>query len=86
MKPYKTCFDGMYRVNRNGDFNVPIGTKNHFIDDVELFDNYSLALRHTHIRTQDFVATIRAAGDGGLIFADPPYTVLHTTKTALLNW
>ena len=77
----RTCFNGMYRVNRNGDFNVPIGTRNHFIDDVELFDTYSMALRHAHIRTQDFVATIRAAGNGDLIFADPPYTIAHNQNS-----
>lgn len=73
----RTCFNGMYRVNRNGDFNVPIGTREHFVDDVEMFEEYSRVLRHAHIRSQDFVETIHGAGKGDLIFADPPYTIAH---------
>lgn len=73
----RTCFNGMYRVNRLGEFNVPIGTKQHFIDDIALFDEYSSLLRNVHIRRQDFVDTIREAADGDLIFADPPYTIAH---------
>ena len=73
----RTCFNGMYRVNRCGEFNVPIGTKLEFTDDVDLFEEYSAALCGVHIRRQDFVDTIRNAGEGDLIFADPPYTIAH---------
>lgn len=77
----RTCFNGMYRVNRNGQFNVPIGTREHFTDDVEQFEEYSRILQHAHIRTQDFVATIHDAGEGDLIFADPPYTIAHNQNS-----
>lgn len=77
----RTCFNGMYRVNHNGDFNVPIGTREYFIDDVEMFDEYSKILRNVHIRSQDFVKTIRDAGDGDLVFADPPYTIAHNQNS-----
>lgn len=73
----RTCFNGMYRVNRRGEFNVPMGTKLEFTDDVGLFEEYSAALRDIHIRRQDFVDTIRNAEEGDLIFADPPYTIAH---------
>lgn len=73
----RTCFNGMYRVNRFGEFNVPIGTKSQFTDDVMRFEEYSAILQGIHIRTQDFVDTIRGAADGDLIFADPPYTIAH---------
>lgn len=77
----RTCFNGMYRVNQNGDFNVPIGTRTHFIDDIDMFETYAQALQHAHIRSQDFVATIRCAGTGDLVFADPPYTIAHSQSS-----
>ncbi len=73
----RTCFNGMYRVNQLGEFNVPIGTKLEFTDDVGLFEEYSATLHDIHIRRQDFVDTIRNAGEGDFIFADPPYTIAH---------
>lgn len=73
----RTCFNGMYRVNRFGHFNVPIGSKQHFTDDVDLFEEYSILLRRAHIRKQDFVETICSATEGDFVFADPPYTIAH---------
>lgn len=73
----RTCFNGMYRVNHLGEFNVPIGTKQQFVDDVMHFEDYSEVLRNVHIRRQDFVDTIREATNRDLIFADPPYTIAH---------
>lgn len=79
----RTCFNGMYRVNEMGQFNVPIGSKTDFIDDVHLFEEYARILRHAHIRTQDFVDTIRGARDGDFIFADPPYAILQNQNSFL---
>lgn len=73
----RTCFNGMYRVNRLGEFNVPIGTKQRFIDDVAHFEEYSKVLQNVHIRKRDFVDTIREANEGDLVFVDPPYTIAH---------
>ena len=77
----RTCFNGMYRVNQSGHFNVPIGTRNYFIEDVELFEEYSQILRHAHIRSQDFVETIRSAAAGDLVFADPPYAIANNQNS-----
>jgi DNA adenine methylase len=77
----RTCFNGMYRVNQLGHFNVPIGTREHFVDDVHLFEEYSRILQNVHIRTQDFVNTIHDANEGDLIFADPPYTIAHNQNS-----
>lgn len=77
----RTCFNGMYRVNQHGDFNVPIGTRKNFVDDIEIFEEYSRVLQNAHIRSQDFVKTIRGAGAGDLIFADPPYTIAHNQNS-----
>jgi len=77
----RTCFNGMYRVNRLGEFNVPIGTKQQFIKDVELFEDYSTVLNNVYIKTQDFVVTLRNASQGDFIFADPPYTIAHNQNS-----
>lgn len=77
----RTCFNGMYRVNKSGQFNVPIGTKTHFTYDVDAFIEYSRILKHAHIRKQDFVNTIRCAAEGDLVFADPPYTIAHNQNS-----
>lgn len=73
----RTCFNGMYRVNRLGEFNVPIGTRQRFIDDVVHFEAYAEVLCNVHIRRQDFVDTIHEATRSDLVFADPPYTIAH---------
>lgn len=77
----RTCFNGMYRENKNGVFNVPIGTRDCFIEDVDQFDEYARILKNTSIRTQDFVDTIRDAAIGDFIFADPPYTIAQNQNS-----
>lgn len=69
----RTCYNGMYRVNRQGDFNVPIGTKSNCIYDIESFEKYSETLRNAEIRVDDFEDIINKAQENDLIFADPPY-------------
>lgn len=73
----RTCFNGLYRENLKGEFNVPIGTKSKIISDSENFSEISGALQGADIRVADFEETIRSAGAGDLIFADPPYTTSH---------
>ena len=73
----RTCFNGLYRENLLGEFNVPIGTKNRVIFKDEDFAEISVALSCASIRTADFAETIAEASNGDLIFADPPYTTAH---------
>lgn len=73
----RTCFNGMYRVNKKGYFNVPIGTKNHFIADIDSFEKYSNILKKAQIVSKDFEEIIFKAKKGDLVFADPPYTIAH---------
>ena len=77
----RTCFNGMYRVNKFGRFNVPIGTKKCFIEDINVFENYAKILNNARILKQDFVDTIRSANGGDLVFADPPYTIAHNQNS-----
>lgn len=71
----RTCYNGMYRVNKQGQFNVPIGTKNNCMYDIDLFDSYSQMLKGARILKSDFSPVICSAGEKDLIFADPPYAV-----------
>jgi DNA adenine methylase len=73
----RTCFNGLYRVNKNGKFNVPIGTRNNaFLDDDKL-KAVAARLGQGKILNQDFEKTIAMAGRGDFVFIDPPYTVKH---------
>jgi DNA adenine methylase len=73
----RTCFNGIYRVNTNGQFNVPIGTKTEVIQETDDFQGVACALENAEIRLADFELLIDEAREGDLVFADPPYTVRH---------
>ncbi|MEP4704913.1 MAG: Dam family site-specific DNA-(adenine-N6)-methyltransferase, partial [Hyphomicrobiales bacterium] len=76
----RTCFNGLYRENQKGEFNVPIGSKDKVIFADEDFSEISKALRNAEIRASDFEGTIYEACKGDLIFADPPYTTAHNVN------
>lgn len=73
----RTCFNGIYRVNLNGKFNVPRGSKNKVLFEDDDFEGTSRLLKNANIRLADFEVLINEANKGDLIFADPPYTVRH---------
>ena len=73
----RTCWNGLYRVNRKGQFNVPRGTKSSVILDSDDFNSVSAALKDTEIVAQDFRKTLKEAGAGDFVYVDPPYTVKH---------
>ena len=79
----RTCYNGMYRVNKNGQFNVPIGTKTDCIYDIEQFDEYSRALKKCRIVNSDFVSILNNANNKDLVFADPPYVTKQNSDTFL---
>lgn len=71
----KTCFNGLYRVNRNGDFNTPYGKyKNPKICDVETLQIASEALKKATIICGDYFLVLEHyAHEGDFVFLDPPY-------------
>ncbi len=73
----RTCFNGLYRVNRRGQFNVPIGSKTTVVFENETFENISSALQNIVLCAQDFEKTLQAVGANDLVYVDPPYTVAH---------
>lgn len=71
----KTCFNGLYRVNKNGFFNVPFGnyTKPK-ICDPNLLRKASAVLKKATIVQDDYIAVLEQyAKSGDFIFLDPPY-------------
>jgi DNA adenine methylase len=73
----RTCFNGIYRVNKQGNFNVPIGTRTKIILDTDNFELTSNLLRTATLSVSDFADSISSASTNDLVFADPPYTVRH---------
>lgn len=73
----RTCWNGLYRVNRKGEFNVPIGTKQTVCLPTDDFKTVSRMLRGSELVCCDFEDTIERCGEGDYLFVDPPYTVKH---------
>jgi len=78
----KTCFNGLYRVNQKGHFNVPFGQrkKRPTICDRENLLVCSKALQWTTVECRDFRAALRYADPGDFVYLDPPY--VPTSKTS----
>ena len=72
-----SCWNGLYRVNLNGEFNVPIGTKQKVILDTDNFKEVSNLLKNVELMHSDFEDIIDSAKENDLLFIDPPYTVTH---------
>lgn len=73
----RTCWNGLYRVNKKGEFNVPMGTKTNVILDSDDFSKISKLLKGIEIEACDFQETVDKASRGDFVFIDPPYTVKH---------
>lgn len=73
----RTCWNGLYRENLRGQFNVPIGTKQTVIFEADDFPAWSKALHRSVLLHRDFEVAIDEAQAGDFIFVDPPYTVRH---------
>jgi DNA adenine methylase len=76
----KTCYNGLYRVNRRGQFNVPMGSyKNPRIFDPDELRRASQALQNAEIEVAPFEAVARRARKGDFVYFDPPYHPLSST-------
>lgn len=73
----RTCWNGLYRVNLRGEFNVPKGTKKNVVLHTDDFRRVSRMLGRASLVVSDFEPIIRQARQGDLIFADPPYVTSH---------
>jgi DNA adenine methylase len=74
----KTCWNGLYRENLAGRFNVPFGRKKTpFVPDVHALHNASHLLRSATLSSADFATATQAVKPGDLVFLDPPYVTTH---------
>lgn len=76
----RTCFNGIYRVNLKGQFNVPIGSKDKVILESDDFEQIAYSLANAEIINSDFEIVINRAKQGDLVYIDPPYTVKHNNN------
>ncbi|NLB86675.1 MAG: DNA adenine methylase [Bacteroidales bacterium] len=78
----RTCFNGLYRVNSKGEFNVPFGRyKNPKICDKATIFADSKILEKVEILTGDFEQTLKYADKNSLFYLDPPYKPLSSTSS-----
>lgn len=76
----RTCWNGLYRENLSGQFNVPRGTKDTVLLPDDDFGAAAQLLSQATIKAGDFEATIARTRPGDFVFVDPPYTVRHNAN------
>lgn len=68
------CFNGVYRTNKNGKFNVPIGTKTGGFPKQGVFDYAREKLAGADLKVADYKQTLNDLKDGDFVYIDPPYS------------
>ncbi len=77
----RTCYNGLYRVNKNNQFNVPIGSyKKPMICDEQNLRTVNRSLQNVKILNTDFEATLDEISDNAFFYIDPPYKALNKTS------
>ena len=78
----RTGFNGLYRVNKSGQFNVPFGRYNNpVICDEDNLRRVSNALQDVTITHQDYKHVLKTAKSGDFIYLDPPYYPINATSS-----
>ena len=74
------CYNGLWRVNKSGKFNVPFGRyKNPNMPSKELILEFSKMLEKVRIMSTDFENAVKSATKGDLVYFDPPYQPISST-------
>lgn len=76
----KTCFNGLYRVNKKGHFNVPFGQHKNFSFSETNLKRVSKLLKKTEIKHESFDKVLACAKKGDFIYFDPPYYPVNETS------
>jgi DNA adenine methylase len=78
----RTCYNGLYRLNKKGQFNAPFGYyKNPLICDPDNMRAVSAALQDVELRVGDFGDVAERAEPGDLVYFDPPYVPVSATAS-----
>lgn len=78
----KTCFNGLFRENSKGEFNVPMGRyKNPLICDAPNLRAVAEALKKAKVEQRSFDAVVGRAEPGDLVYFDPPYHPVSATAS-----
>lgn len=77
----RTCWNGLYRVNQKGNFNVPFGNfSKPLICNQEVIIAANRCLKNVQLNVGDFQNTVGSASKNDLVYFDPPYTVMHANN------
>ena len=77
----RTCFNGLYRVNKNGKFNVPMGShKNPTICDEENLRRLSKLIQNVQFQYGDYRKSMEYVNENTFVYFDPPYRPLNVTS------
>lgn len=76
----RTSFNGIYRVNRKGVYNVPYGHNDGYKFDYDRLRASSGALQNAMISVSDYESALKGIEQRSLVFLDPPYTVAHNNN------
>lgn len=92
----KACWNGLYRENKKGEFNVPFGLrdkqKSLVVTEPEKLRRASKVLQNKIITHQDFKSAMELPKEGDFVYLDPPYTVSHNHNgfieynAAIFSW
>jgi DNA adenine methylase len=70
------CFNGLYRTNRSGKFNVPYGgNKTGHLPSEDILQKCSKSLRRTSLIAADFEEVLKRVTKGDFVYLDPPFSV-----------
>ena len=79
-------YNGLFRVNRRGEYNVPYGRRGNVVIDYDRILESSRKLQNVTITCQDFDASREMIQHGDLVFLDPPYTVSREANDMFIKY